>query len=475
MKKINKILLGLMSFTLFLVVVTPLIYSQTSLRSLADDSISILNSSDEPLLSDDAQTENGKQQIQKNQELLKEKRNQAEFVKKEVEEAVEEKKKMEVLLQLKEKEAEVVKQELKLITEEAKSKNDLLLQAKAKELSGQFRQLEEEARIQQEKLKIADAKSQFVQLKAQEQEAELQALRKDIYAMRISDNKQRGFLERSTRAGIIVIFSLVLFLVFRLGLRWLAKILSKENSLREDSVTLRVKTLIKLFNWLGGLLIVIIAAYMLLENYGFEVAPLLAGAGIAGLAFGFGGQYLIRDIINGLFILIEDQYRINDVIKIGDLAGLVEDINLRITTLRDLEGRVIIIPNGEIKAVINFTKGYAQALFDVGVAYKENVDQVISVIKDIGKDLRKDPYFSRLILDELEMFGVDSFANSAVIIKFRIKTLPIKQWEIMREFNRRLKNRFDELGIEIPFPHQTLYWGTGKENDWMRNLSEKKG
>ncbi|MFC1480554.1 mechanosensitive ion channel family protein [Candidatus Omnitrophota bacterium] len=212
---------------------------------------------------------------------------------------------------------------------------------------------------------------------------------------------------------------------------------------------------------------------MVLENHGFNVAPLLAGAGIIGLAFGFGGQYLIRDLINGLFILIEGQYRINDVVKIGEYGGLVEDINLRITTLRDLGGRVIIIPNGEIKTVVNYTREYAQALFDVGVAYKESVDKVMDVIKEVGNEMRKDPYFGRLILDDLEMFGVDEFSDSAVIIKFRVKTLPIKQWEVMREFRRRLKNRFDELGIEIPFPHRTLYWGTGKDNEWVKGFADR--
>jgi len=244
--------------------------------------------------------------------------------------------------------------------------------------------------------------------------------------------------------------------------------------LRESEIRLRIRTLSKLVNWLGGIIIFIVILYMLLEAHGFNVAPIIAGAGIIGIAFGFGGQYLIRDLINGLFILIEDQYRINDVIKIGDLGGLVEDINLRITTMRDLAGRVITVPNGEIKTVINYTKGYAQALMDIGVAYKENVDQVIKVIEDIGKEMRKDRYFGLLILDDLEMLGVDDFADSAVMIKFRIKTLPIKQWEVMREFKRRLKNRFDELGIEIPFPHTTLYWGAGKDNDWMREMAANK-
>jgi small conductance mechanosensitive channel len=198
---------------------------------------------------------------------------------------------------------------------------------------------------------------------------------------------------------------------------------------------------------------------------------LLAGIGIVGLAFGFGGQYLIRDLINGLFILIEGQYRVNDVVKINDSGGLVESINLRITTLRDLEGRVVIIPNGEVKTVINFTKEYAHALFDIGVAYKENVDRVIEVIKELGSQMRNDSHFGKLILADLEMFGVDEFADSQVTIKFRIKTLPIKQWEVAREFRRRLKNRFDEEGIEIPFPHRTLYWGAGQDNEWFRNFA----
>ncbi|MBF0254691.1 MAG: mechanosensitive ion channel family protein, partial [Candidatus Omnitrophica bacterium] len=210
-----------------------------------------------------------------------------------------------------------------------------------------------------------------------------------------------------------------------------------------------------------------------LKEFNVAVTPLVAGAGIAGVAFGFGGQYLIRDIINGIFILLEGQYRINDVVKIGDYGGLVENINLRITSLRDLEGRVIIIPNGEIKTVVNFTKGFSQALFNIGVAYKENVDRVMKVIKELAAGMRKDPYFSRLILDDMEMLGVDDFGSSQVTIKCRIKTLPIKQWEVSREFKRRLKNKFDELGIEIPFPHTTLYVGSGTDNDWLREFAAR--
>ena len=258
---------------------------------------------------------------------------------------------------------------------------------------------------------------------------------------------------------LILGFSWLLFRSLKYGLKKFEDHLSQKAAIREDEITLRLKTFSHLIKWLGTVAIAVFGLYMLLENFGINVAPLLAGAGIVGLAFGFGGQYLIRDVINGVFILLEGQYRINDVVKIGEFGGLVEGLNLRHTKLRDLEGRVIYIPNGEIKTVVNCTQDYANAVLEIGVAYKEKVDQVMTVIKELGAEMRNDDYFKKLILEDLEMLGVDSFGESQVTIKFRIKTLPIKQWEVAREFRRRLKNRFDELGIEIRFPHRTLYWG----------------
>ncbi len=275
------------------------------------------------------------------------------------------------------------------------------------------------------------------------------------------------WLNKSLKTLFILLFCWGLFLCLVYGLKKFEKMISQKEAIRESEMTLRLKTFSQVLKWIGMILIAGLALYMILENFGISIAPLLAGAGIVGLAFGFGGQYLIRDIINGLFILIEGQYRINDVVQIGEHGGLVESVNLRMTQLRDLEGRVIYIPNGEIKTVINFTKGYAHALLNVGVAYKENVDQVMAVIKELGKELRGDPSFGRLVIDDLEMLGVDEFGDSQVTIKFRIKTLPIKQWEVAREFRRRLKNRFDELGIEIPFPHRTLYWGGAAQTDML--------
>ena len=277
------------------------------------------------------------------------------------------------------------------------------------------------------------------------------------------DEILRGAWEsKAWKPVIILLLCWGLFIGLEFGLKRFGKFLSKKEVIREDETVLRLKTFIHVLRWLGSILIIGLGLYMLLENFGINVAPLLAGAGIVGLALGFGGQYLIRDLINGIFILFEGQFRVNDVVKIGDLAGLVESMNLRVTQLRDLEGRVIFIPNGEIKTVINFTKGHSQALLDIGVAYKEKVDDVMKVMKDLAKQMRNDPYFGKLILEDMEMLGVDAFVDSAVIIKCRMKTLPIKQWEVAREYRRRLKNRFDELGIEIPFPHRTLYWGMEK-------------
>lgn len=286
---------------------------------------------------------------------------------------------------------------------------------------------------------------------------------------------QSVWVEKALRSGIIVLIGLALFRFLKMGMVKLDCVISQKEAIRESESTLRFKTLLALCRWLGSILIVGFVAYMLLENFGINMAPLLAGAGIVGLAFGFGGQYLIRDVINGIFILIEGQYRINDVVKIGEYGGLVEAVNLRYTRLRDLEGRVIYIPNGEIKTVVNFTKEFAQAVLDIGVAYKENVDQVMEVLRQIGGEMREDVYFGRLILQDLEMLGVDAFADSQVTIKCRMKTLPIKQWEVAREFRRRVKNRFDELGIEIPFPHRTLYLGMGKDNDLLKEIAAKAG
>lgn len=198
---------------------------------------------------------------------------------------------------------------------------------------------------------------------------------------------------------------------------------------------------------------------ILLKQLGMDIGPILAGAGIVGLAVGFGAQELVRDAISGFFLLLENRIRTGDVAIVNGQGGLVESINLRTVTLRDVSGVVHTFQNGKINTLANMTKDWSAMVFDIGVAYKEDVDKVIGIIREVGGHLQEDETFSPKILEPIEIFGLDKFGDSAVVIKARIKTLPLEQWNVGREFNKRLKVAFDQQGVEIPFPHRTIYWG----------------
>jgi len=227
----------------------------------------------------------------------------------------------------------------------------------------------------------------------------------------------------------------------------------------------RADTLSQVIRWGLRTGIMLVATVMLLGQLGVQIGPILAAAGVVGLAVGFGAQNLVQDVISGFFLLLEDQVRVGDVVQLGDKAGLVEKITLRMVILRDFGGSVHYVRNGKIDVVTNMTKEYSQYVFEIGVAYREDTDEVSAIMTEVGKELQNDPGFKDDILAPLEIVGVDKFADSAVIIKARFKTKPIKQWRVGREFNRRLKKKFDELNIEIPFPHVTLYPGKDKKGD----------
>jgi small conductance mechanosensitive channel len=227
----------------------------------------------------------------------------------------------------------------------------------------------------------------------------------------------------------------------------------------------RVKTLIPLIRSTAMTLLILVVLMVALQEVGIPVAPLLAAAGIGGLAIGFGAQSLVKDVISGFFFLIEEQVQVGDVVNVAGLGGLVEKITLRTVTLRDLAGNVHIVPHGSITTLTNMTKEFSRYVFNVGVAYREDPDEVMEVLREIGDGLAVDPEFKDDILEPLEMLGVDSFDDSAVIIKCRITTKPIQQWRVGREMNRRIKKVFDQRGIEIPFPHRTLYWGEPKQGN----------
>ncbi len=224
----------------------------------------------------------------------------------------------------------------------------------------------------------------------------------------------------------------------------------------------RVRTLLPLLRKILLAVLCVMVALIVLAEIGVNIGPLLAGAGIVGLAVGFGAQTLVKDLITGAFMLIEDALAVGDVVNVAGIGGLVEGLSIRSIRLRDLSGNVHTIPFSSVDTVTNMTKEFSYYLLDIGVAYREDTDEVARVCFEIVEQMRAEPEYGPLILEPLEVLGVDQFATSAVIIKARIKTRPIKQWVVGREFNRRMKKRFDALGIEIPFPHQTIYFGADK-------------
>jgi moderate conductance mechanosensitive channel len=197
---------------------------------------------------------------------------------------------------------------------------------------------------------------------------------------------------------------------------------------------------------------------MILATF-IEIGPLLAGVGVLGLAISFGAQSLVKDLISGGFMLVEGQFAVGDVVRVKETAGMVEKITLRTIVLRDINGVVHIIPNGTVDTLSNLTKSWSRAVLEIGVAYKEDVDRVMEVMLDEAIQMSQDPDWEPLIVEEPTVPGVERFDDSAVTIRVMFKTLPLKQWDVARQYRRRIKNRFDAEGIEIPFPHRTLYWG----------------
>ncbi len=260
----------------------------------------------------------------------------------------------------------------------------------------------------------------------------------------------------------VVVILIFMFIGMKISRVVANRLFPKRKRESDPEYQKRADTLAAVITYLLTVTIIIIGGVMILGEFNIEIGPILAAAGIVGVAVGFGAQHLVRDVITGFFILLDDQIRVGDVVQVAGKGGLVEKISLRLTILRDLAGNVHYVRNGEINVVTNMTKEYSRYVFDIGVAYREDVDQVIEVVKQVDEELRNDPQFGSDILEPIEILGLDQFADSAIIIKARTKTKPIKQWAIGREFNRRLKKRFDEKDIEIPFPHVTLYMGQDK-------------
>ena len=265
------------------------------------------------------------------------------------------------------------------------------------------------------------------------------------------------FIVSSLRVLIIVIVAWAALAMARHLIRMSRKrMLSKDTDPEQAK---RIETLTRVFGYIATVTIFIVAGMLILAELGVSIAPVLATAGVAGIAIGFGAQSLIKDYFTGFFLLLENQIRQGDVVNVAGIGGYVEEVTLRFVRLRDYDGNVHFVPNGIITTVANLTREFAFAVIDVRVAYGENIDRAIAVIKEVARELRADPAFSLLILEELEMAGVDRLEESAAIVRCRFKTMPIQQWNVRREYHRRLINRFSELGIEFPYPRRVFHQG----------------
>jgi small-conductance mechanosensitive channel len=227
----------------------------------------------------------------------------------------------------------------------------------------------------------------------------------------------------------------------------------------EGEIKKRCDTLSSVFINTGIVVIAIIAILTILPEFGVNITAIIAGFGIVAIAVGFGAQSLIKDLLAGVFILLEDQYRVGDVVRIADIAGMVEQIGLRRTVLRDLDGIVHSVPNGEIKTASNFTKGYSRVNLNVSVAYGENLDHVIEVINRVCKEMAEEPKWKADFVSIPQVLRVDNLGDSGIDIKILGDTRPLRQWDLTGELRLRIKRTFDEEGIEIPWPHTKVYFG----------------
>lgn len=246
-------------------------------------------------------------------------------------------------------------------------------------------------------------------------------------------------------------------IVCRIIIRTVKIAVIRDENMSEEAEQKREDTLIRIFTGASRILFIVLAVLMMLQEAGLKIGPILAGAGVAGFALGFGGQYLIKDIITGLFLILENQYRIGDVVKIDGESGTVVDISLRKTTLRDLDGTVHHFPHGSITRVSNLSKDWARVNLDVSISYNSNLEHVIKIVNSVGDELASDDEYKDFIITPPKFLRVDNFAESAIIIKILGDTKPLKQWEVTGEFRKRLKIAFDKEGIEIPLPQRVIH------------------
>jgi len=258
-------------------------------------------------------------------------------------------------------------------------------------------------------------------------------------------------------AATLVAVLIAAFVVRRVLLNLLARffvaLAARSPALEERK---RIQTLARVLRHAASLTLIVVAVLVGLNTVGVSIAPILGAAGVAGVAIGFGAQSLVKDFFSGMFLLLENQIRVGDVVEIAGKTGVVEELTLRRTKLRSFDGAVHYVSNGLITTVSNFSTEFAFAVADVSVSYREDLDHVYAVMRSTAATLRDDDMFRAAIVDALEIAGVEQLADSAIVIRCRMKTVPAEQWRVRREFLKRLKIAFDREGISIPYPHRML-------------------
>jgi len=267
-------------------------------------------------------------------------------------------------------------------------------------------------------------------------------------------------LSNAIRIVLILVFAYIatraIARVLRALRSYMVKMMLKSGGGNEYEIQKRAETIQNLAGKALFMLIWIIAGIMILNEMNFDVRPLLAGAGVAGVAIGFGAQNIIKDVLGGIFLMMENQIRVNDVVVINGMTGLVEEINLRTTVLRGEDGAVHIFPNGIIQGLSNLTREYSYYVFNLSIAYTDDIDRVVTVLKGIGEELGQEEPYRAAVLAPIEVLGVDKLADSGAVIKARFKTVPNQQWIVGREMNRRIIKRFEEAKIGMPSAAPTV-------------------
>ncbi len=268
-------------------------------------------------------------------------------------------------------------------------------------------------------------------------------------------------VEHGIRIGSILVLSVAALLILGFaGSKAIRAFVTRGSpGQAEEEVRKRADTLSNVLITAGQVFIICIAAFIILSELGIDIAPIMAGAGVVGIAIGFGAQSVVKDIIAGVFIIMENQYRVGDVVKIADISGLVENINLRRTMLRDLDGIVHVVPNGEIRVASNLTKEWSRVNLNISVSYGTDLDRAIAVINRVCQQMAQEPQWAPLIIKTPQVLRVDNLGDSGIDIKILGDTRPMRQWEVTGEIRKRVKKTFDEEGIEMPWPHTKVFFG----------------